>query len=46
MHLVHYNKKYDEFETALDKSDGLAVLGFFFTVNNAKISEFNIILFC
>ncbi|XP_053376535.1 carbonic anhydrase 2-like [Mercenaria mercenaria] len=32
MHLVHYNKKYDNISTAVDKDDGLAVLGFFFRI--------------
>lgn len=41
MHVVHYNKRYDNFTHAVDKDDGLAVLGFFFEVlyvcNNSKI---------
>jgi len=29
IHLVHFNQKYGDFETAMDKDDGLAVLGVF-----------------
>ncbi|KAK3600078.1 hypothetical protein CHS0354_036554 [Potamilus streckersoni] len=32
MHIVHYNMKYNNFTEALNKEDGLAVLGFFFEV--------------
>ncbi|XP_060554450.1 carbonic anhydrase 1-like [Ruditapes philippinarum] len=32
MHIVHFNKKYDNISTAVDKDDGLAVLGFFFQI--------------
>ncbi|XP_053375939.1 carbonic anhydrase-like [Mercenaria mercenaria] len=32
MHLVHFNKKYGTISTAVDKEDGLAVLGFFFKI--------------
>lgn len=32
MHIVHRNKKYDTLMGALDFSDGVAVLGFFFNV--------------
>ncbi|KAL4223216.1 carbonic anhydrase [Mactra antiquata] len=32
MHVVHYNKKYGNITEAIDKKDGLAVLGFFFEV--------------
>ena len=32
MHLVHYNTKYGSIEIALNKSDGLAVLGVFIKV--------------
>ena len=30
VHFVHFNSKYADLATAADKSDGLAVLGFFF----------------
>lgn len=36
MHLVHYNKAYGNISAAVDKEDGLAVLGFFF-----KVGRFN-----
>ncbi|XP_052213016.1 carbonic anhydrase 2-like [Dreissena polymorpha] len=32
MHIVHYNKKYGNISSSVDKADGLAVLGFFFEV--------------
>lgn len=32
MHIVHYNQKYGNLSNAMDKEDGLAVLGFFFEV--------------
>ncbi|XP_060554449.1 carbonic anhydrase 12-like [Ruditapes philippinarum] len=32
MHLVHYNKRYENISVAMDKEDGLAVLGFFFEI--------------
>ncbi|XP_045171211.2 carbonic anhydrase-like [Mercenaria mercenaria] len=32
MHLVHFNKKYGNMSNAMDKDDGLAVLGFFFKI--------------
>lgn len=32
MHLVHYNNKYSNISSAMDKEDGLAVLGFFFQI--------------
>lgn len=32
MHIVHYNKKYNNLDDALDEEDGLAVLAFFFMV--------------
>ena len=32
IHLVHWNNKYGDVATALGKSDGLAVLGFFYEV--------------
>ncbi|KAH3884995.1 carbonic anhydrase 2-like [Dreissena polymorpha] len=37
MHIVHYNKKYGNFSSSLNKTDGLAVLGFFF-----EIGRFNV----
>ena len=36
MHLVHYNTKYGSFGNAVDKPDGLAVLGVFLEVNKMK----------
>ena len=33
IHFVHFNKKYGDISTAVSKSDGLAVLGFFYEVN-------------
>jgi len=33
LHIVHYNTKYESLSVAADKSDGLAVLGFFIEVN-------------
>ena len=36
MHLVHYNTKYGSFGNAVDKPDGLAVLGVFLEVNKLK----------
>ena len=33
IHLVHWNNKYGDVGTALGKSDGLAVLGFFYEVD-------------
>jgi len=41
MHVVHYNKKYGNLDNALNKTDGLAVLGFFFKVGrfNAHFEE-------
>ena len=32
LHFVHFNKKYGDIGTAVSKSDGLAVLGFFYEV--------------
>lgn len=32
LHLVHYNMKYGDFKTAVDKRDGLAVIGVFLQV--------------
>ena len=32
-HFVHYNTKYDSFDQAADKTDGLAVLGYFIDVS-------------
>ena len=32
LHLVFYNKKYNSFKDAVDKPDGLAVLGILLTV--------------
>lgn len=41
LHLVHYNSKYSSLEEAVDKSDGLAVLGLLF---EAKILKRNCIV--
>lgn len=32
MHIVHFNQKYGDIKHAMDKSDGLAVLAFFFEI--------------
>ena len=32
LHLVHYSTKYGDFKTAVDKRDGLAVIGVFLQV--------------
>jgi len=32
LHIVHWNLKYDSFETAIHQTDGLAVMGFFIEV--------------
>ncbi|XP_054159805.1 carbonic anhydrase 6-like [Oppia nitens] len=34
LHLVHYNKKYGDFDTAMDKVDGLVVLGVIFKISS------------
>ncbi|KAK3083677.1 hypothetical protein FSP39_001336 [Pinctada imbricata] len=34
MHVVHYNARYQTFQNAVNKSDGLLVLGFLFEVGN------------
>ncbi|KAK3775480.1 hypothetical protein RRG08_027235 [Elysia crispata] len=41
LHIVHYNTKYENLSVAVDKPDGLAVLGFMFEVgvDNAAYSE-------
>lgn len=45
VHLVHYNKKYLNFENACEKPDGLAVLAFFLQaidgVNNEDFTKFS-----
>lgn len=40
MHVVTYNTKYHNLSTAVDKSDGLAVLGFWFKVSATDNSKF------
>jgi len=35
MHLVHYNQKYGSFEDAVDKPDGLLVLGVLYKVRTS-----------
>ncbi|KAL3857633.1 hypothetical protein ACJMK2_012280 [Sinanodonta woodiana] len=37
MHIVHYNSKYKNFTEALNKDDGLAVLGFLFEVGKYNL---------
>jgi len=39
MHLVHYNTKYGSFGNAVDKPDGLAVLGVFLEVGDSEHAE-------
>lgn len=41
MHIVHYSDRFQKIEDAIDKPDGLLVLGFFFEVNICKF-EMNI----
>jgi carbonic anhydrase len=38
IHLVHFNEKYLSFENARTKPDGLAVLGFFFEIDDSGFS--------
>lgn len=38
-HLVHYNSKYENFQEAVDKPDGLAVAGFFIQAAGSKDCE-------
>jgi carbonic anhydrase len=38
IHLVHFNEKYDSYQDARSQPDGLAVLGFFFEVDNSGFS--------
>eukprot|EP00088_Acartia_fossae_P007257 TRINITY_DN13390_c0_g1_i1.p1 TRINITY_DN13390_c0_g1~~TRINITY_DN13390_c0_g1_i1.p1 ORF type:complete len:268 (+),score=84.47 TRINITY_DN13390_c0_g1_i1:26-805(+) len=40
LHLVHYNTKYADFGEAVDKPDGLAVLGIFLQVGEGEHPEF------
>ena len=40
VHLVHWNKKYPDVVEALKHSDGLAVLGFMFTISNSDNSAY------
>jgi len=40
LHLVHYNTKYGSFSEAVDKPDGLAVLGIFLKVGDDSHAEF------
>ena len=37
LHLVHYNTKYGSLGEAVDKPDGLAVLGIFLKVQQADL---------
>jgi len=41
LHLVHYNKAYGSFPDAVDKPDGLAVLGIFLKVGDSAHAEFS-----
>ena len=36
LHLVHYNTKYGDLGNAVDKPDGLAVLGMFIKVTESE----------
>lgn len=38
-HLVHFNEKYGDFNTALTKKDGVAVVAFFFQAFGDKKDE-------
>ncbi|RUS83902.1 hypothetical protein EGW08_008316, partial [Elysia chlorotica] len=40
LHIVHYNTKYASLGEALDKADGLAVLGFMFEVSTENNSAY------
>lgn len=40
LHIVTYNTKYADLDTALPNSDGLAVLGFFFQVSTSENANF------
>jgi hydroxyacyl-ACP dehydratase HTD2-like protein with hotdog domain len=42
MHMVHYNTRYKTFANAVDKHDGLAVLGVFLQVS-LKIMFYSIV---
>ena len=42
LHLVHYNTKYGDFKTAVDKRDGLAVIGVFLQVKKVVIILFQV----
>ena len=39
LHLVHYNTKYGSLGEAVDKPDGLAVLGIFLKVQRADLQS-------
>ena len=41
LHLVHWNKKYGTPDTAVDKPDGLAVLGLLIEVGDKPLQEFD-----
>ncbi|XP_063421203.1 carbonic anhydrase 7-like [Mytilus trossulus] len=41
MHMVHYNTKYDTFSKAVNKDDGLVVLGIFLEDLNQKFNAFD-----
>ena len=40
LHLVHYNTKYGDLGTAVDKPDGLAVLGMFIKAGTQPLKLF------
>ena len=44
LHVVHFDKKYGSFEEALDKTRGLAVLGYFFKVTVTVTSFFCVVI--
>jgi carbonic anhydrase len=41
MHLVHYKESYGSFDEAVNKSDGLVVIGAIYRVNMSSIKTFD-----
>ncbi|XP_060077428.1 uncharacterized protein LOC132556981 [Ylistrum balloti] len=41
LHIVHYNTKYENISVAIDKPDGLAVLGAFFEISSADNPDYS-----